>query len=116
MSARVHVGNAALAGHQSKERGVAAVRAALSQLKLNHFHDLHSVHLSQKQLSLEGSQPLRADIPRGSQMIHEMTHRDTVRNEISQGKKKIREPNRERETSKGLIRFLCCGSYIWCYF
>lgn len=74
----------AMEEHNSKERHVFAVCGVLFQLKLNHFHDLHSLHLIQKQLSLESSQPLRADILRGSKMIHETTPRKTVRNKISQ--------------------------------
>ena len=66
----------------------------LSQLKLNHFHDLHSLYLSQIQVSLEGLQPLRADILKGTKMTHEMTPRETVRNKISREKK---ETNREIE-------------------
>lgn len=78
----------------AKKRAGVAGSAMLSQLKLNHFHDLHSLYLSQKQVSLEGSQPLRADILKGTKMIHEMTLGETVRNKTSQGKKN-RETNRE---------------------
>lgn len=84
----------AMAEHSSRKRAGVAGSAMLSQLKLNHFHDLHSLYLSQKQVSLEGSQPLRAESLKGTKMIHEMTLGETVRNKTSQGKKK-RETNRE---------------------
>ena len=45
----------ALAEHSSQKRAGVAGSAMLSQLKLNHFRDLHSLYLSQKQVSLEGS-------------------------------------------------------------
>ena len=76
-----------MAEHSSQKRAGVAGSAMLSQLKLNHFHDLHSLYLSQKQVSLEGSQPLRADILKGTKMIHEMTLGETVRNKTSWEKK-----------------------------
>lgn len=80
----------ATAEHSSQERGGVAGWAVLSQLKLNHSHDLHSLYLSQIQVSLEGLQPLRADILKGTKMTHEMTPRESVRNKISQEKKRER--------------------------
>lgn len=79
----------AMAEHSSQKRAGVAGSAMLSQLKLNHFHDLHSLYLSQKQVSLEDSQPLRADILKGTKMIHEMTLGETVRNKTSREKKQI---------------------------
>lgn len=84
----------AMAEHSSRKRAGVAGSAMLSQLKLNHFHHLHSLYLSQKQDSLEGSQPLRAESLKGTKMIHAMTLRETVRNKTSQEKKKERDQQR----------------------
>ena len=84
----------AMAEHSSRKRAGVAGSAMLSQLKLNHFHHLHSLYLSQKQDSLEGSQPLRAESLKGPKMIHAMTLRETVRNKTSQEKKKERDQQR----------------------
>ena len=84
----------AMAEHSSRKRAGVAGSAMLSQLKLNHFHHLHSLYLSQKQDSLEGSQPLRAESLKGTKMIRAMTLRETVRNKTSQEKKKERDQQR----------------------
>lgn len=93
----------AMAEHSSQKRAGVAGSAMLSQLKLNHFHDLHSLYLSQKQVSLEGSQPLRADILKGMKMIHEMTLGETVRNKTSREKKTEIPTERDQSDSSDLF-------------
>lgn len=73
------------------------ILGVFSQLKRNNFHNLHRCHLTQKQLSLEGSQPLRENILR-SRMIHKLTLRETVKNKISQEIK--RKTLTEKETGQ----------------